>query len=152
MISSINLISYKNVPVFWAQDWYLLRLKDHQPHQLLWEKVPASFSQDSQFWSEELLTSLLEKPAFFPQEGSEFQMKVWRAIAQIRWGELRTYSELAQSIGTPRAVRAVARACGKNPLPLFIPCHRVVGKTDLGGFNGGVELKKKLLRIEGHPL
>jgi O-6-methylguanine DNA methyltransferase len=146
----MNLIRFKNVPVFWAQEWFILRLKDHQPHQLLWKKVPASLTQDSQFWSEELLTSLLEKPIFFPQQGSEFQRSVWRAIAQIPWGEWRTYSDIAHQIGSPQAVRAVAQACGKNPLPLFIPCHRVVGKTDLGGYNGGVELKKKLLRLEGH--
>ena len=146
----MNLIRFKDVPVSYAQDWFLLRLKHHQPYQLLWKKVPASFSEESAFWSQKLASSLKHKPAYFPQEGSEFQQQVWRAIAQIPWGELRTYSELAQAIGSPRAVRAVAGACGKNPLPLFIPCHRVVGKADLGGFNGGVEFKKKLLRLEGH--
>lgn len=146
----MNLINFQEVPVSWGEDCFLLRLKDHRPFELLWKKVPASESKDSLFWSDELLNSLLEKPAYFPDSGTEFQRSVWRAIAKIPWGEVRTYAELASDLGNPKAVRAVAGACGKNPLPLFIPCHRVVGTRDIGGFNGGVELKRRLLAIEGH--
>ncbi len=134
----------------WAAESFLLRTKKGHPYQLLFKKVPASFSEDSRFWSEELLSCLLGKAIYFPQEGSEFQQSVWREIAKIPWGELRTYSQIAEQLGKPQAVRAVANACGQNPLPLFIPCHRVVGKRDWGGFNGGVDLKIKLLRLEGH--
>jgi O-6-methylguanine DNA methyltransferase len=148
----MNLISFEEVSVSWGENSYVLRLMNRIPYQLFFKKVPASFLQESPFWTDKLASCLKQKPTYFPLEGTPFQHKVWRAIAQIPWGELRTYSQLAQAIGSPRAVRAVAGACGKNPLPLFIPCHRVVGKTDLGGFNGGVDLKKRLLRLEGHPL
>ena len=80
--------------------------------------------------------------------GTELQQQVWAAIAVIPWGKTRTYQEIADSIGKPKAVRAVASACGANPLPLFIPCHRVVGERDSGGYAGGVKLKLKLLAAE----
>ena len=86
--------------------------------------------------------------------GTVYQQKVWQAISQIPCGETRTYTELAQQIGS--GPRAVANACGANPLPLFVPCHRVVAKNGLGGFmqgfEGGLEIKKWLLNHEslGH--
>lgn len=82
--------------------------------------------------------------------GTPYQQRVWQAISQIPCGETRTYSELAQQIGS--GPRAVANACGANPLPLLIPCHRVVAKNGLGGFmqgvEGGLEIKKWLLAHE----
>lgn len=121
------------------------------PNELSFKRASKKSSQ-SQYWNEQLLNSLTDKSEYFPDTGTEFQKKVWREIAKISWGELKTYSEIALAIGRPKSVRAVANACGKNPLPLFIPCHRVVGKSDWGGFNGGVDLKKKLLKMEGHLL
>ena len=88
-------------------------------------------------------------------EGTEFQVKVWRAIAKIPKGEVRTYKELARIIKKPKAIRAVANACGKNPYPIKIPCHRVVGSNGyLGGYSvkGGIKQKKSLLRKEGVTL
>ena len=85
-------------------------------------------------------------------EGTEFQVKVWRAIAKIPKGEVRTYKELARIIKKPKAIRAVANACGKNPYPIKIPCHRVVGSNGyLGGYSakGGIKQKKSLLKQEG---
>jgi methylated-DNA-[protein]-cysteine S-methyltransferase len=85
-------------------------------------------------------------------EGTEFQVKVWRAIAKIPKGEVRTYKELARIIKKPKAIRAVANACGKNPYPIKIPCHRAVGSNGyLGGYSakGGIKQKKSLLRKEG---
>ena len=85
-------------------------------------------------------------------EGTEFQVKVWRAIAKIPKGEVRTYKELAKIIKKPKAIRAVANACGKNPYPIRIPCHRVIGSNGyLGGYSakGGIKQKKYLLRKEG---
>jgi len=85
-------------------------------------------------------------------EGTEFQVKVWRAIAKIPKGEVRTYKELARIIKKPKAIRAVANACGKNPYPVKIPCHRVVGSNGyLGGYSakGGIKQKKSLLKQEG---
>ena len=88
-------------------------------------------------------------------EGSAFQVKVWKAISKIPKGEVRTYKELARIIKKPKAIRAVANACGKNPYPIRIPCHRVVGSNGyLGGYSvkGGIKQKKSLLRKEGVTL
>lgn len=82
-------------------------------------------------------------------EGTPFQVKVWNAIEKISFGEKRSYKELAGQINSPRAFRAVGGACHNNPLPLIIPCHRVVGANgNLTGFAGGVPLKKRLLQLE----
>lgn len=78
-----------------------------------------------------------------------FQLRVWRALKQIPYGETRSYSEVAASIGSPRAARAVARACATNPVALAIPCHRVVRNDgSLGGYGFGVERKEVLLATE----
>ena len=82
-------------------------------------------------------------------KGTDFQQQVWREIARIPLGQTKTYGELAAAIGRPKAVRAVGSACGKNPVPLFIPCHRVVGsKGGLGGFSAGLPWKRLLLEAE----
>ena len=81
--------------------------------------------------------------------GTEFQKEVWREMKKIPRGEMRTYGEIAEAIGRPNAVRAVGSACGANPVPLFIPCHRVVAQNGLGGFGAGLPWKKLLLELEG---
>jgi O-6-methylguanine DNA methyltransferase len=82
--------------------------------------------------------------------GTALQRAVWLAIAQIPHGETISYTTLAERVGFPRAVRAVASACGANPLPLVIPCHRVLAKDGgIGGFSlGGIAIKQKLLALE----
>jgi len=82
--------------------------------------------------------------------GTPLQRAVWLALTKIPFGETRSYSDLAESVGFPRAVRAVASACAANPIPLIIPCHRVVAKDGtLAGFSlGGVEVKERLLKLE----
>ncbi len=87
----------------------------------------------------------------FDYGGTDFQREVLSALMRIPYGETVTYAQLAAEIGRPTALRAVAAACGKNPLPIFIPCHRVVGKYDLGGYSdpAGTEIKEYLLRLEG---
>ena len=86
-----------------------------------------------------------------PLKGTEFQIEVGEEISKIPYGETRTYKDLAIAIGKPRSFRAVANACGKNPYPPIIPCHRVV-RTDgkLGGYSGkgGIKTKKMLLQQE----
>ena len=83
-------------------------------------------------------------------QGTEFQRSVWQALAQIPYGELRSYRDIAESLHNPKAVRAVGAANGRNPLPIVVPCHRVVGSDgSLTGFAGGLEAKKVLLRLEG---
>jgi AraC family transcriptional regulator, regulatory protein of adaptative response / methylated-DNA-[protein]-cysteine methyltransferase len=81
--------------------------------------------------------------------GSTFQQRVWQALREIPAGATTTYSELAGRIGSPKAVRAVARACASNPLALLVPCHRVIGKDGgLTGYRWGVERKRMLLERE----
>jgi methylated-DNA-[protein]-cysteine S-methyltransferase len=79
-----------------------------------------------------------------------FQKQVWEATRSIPFGETRSYGWVAQQIGKPAAVRAVGQALGKNPLPIIVPCHRVIaGDGSLCGFGGGLEMKRNLLRLEG---
>ena len=82
--------------------------------------------------------------------GTEFQKKVWAALRDIPWGETRSYGDIARAIGKPTACRAVGMANGRNPLPVFIPCHRVIGTNgSITGYSGGLEKKRFLLRLEG---
>lgn len=81
-------------------------------------------------------------------DGTPFQLAVWQAMQEIAYGDVLSYGQLAQKINRPKAVRAVGSACGANPLPLIIPCHRVVAKGGLGGFGLGLEAKKILLSLE----
>ena len=85
--------------------------------------------------------------------GTPFQKRVWKAIASIPQGETRSYAWLAKKAGSPKAYRAAAQACGANPLPRIIPCHRVIASDgSIGGFSGGIALKRKLLRLEGSSI
>ncbi|MGD0262913.1 MAG: methylated-DNA--[protein]-cysteine S-methyltransferase [Verrucomicrobiota bacterium] len=82
--------------------------------------------------------------------GTEFQRRVWRVLRKIRPGQTRTYAEVAREVGNPKAVRAVGGACGANPIPVFVPCHRVLAANHrLGGFSGGLDWKRTLLAREG---
>jgi methylated-DNA-[protein]-cysteine S-methyltransferase len=81
--------------------------------------------------------------------GTEFQIAVWRAVEAVPYGETATYGQIAASIGKPKAVRAVGAANGANPLPIVIPCHRVIGSDGrLTGYGGGLDLKAALLELE----
>lgn len=82
--------------------------------------------------------------------GTEFQQQVWAALADIPCGETRSYGEIARAIGRPKAVRAVGLANGANPLPIVLPCHRVIGSNgSLTGYGGGLDRKRTLLALEG---
>lgn len=82
--------------------------------------------------------------------GTDFQRRVWEALQQIPYGETRAYKEIANEIGSPKAVRAVGNANNHNPLPLIIPCHRVIGTNGtMVGYSGGMSLKERLLELEG---
>ncbi len=81
--------------------------------------------------------------------GTPFQLSVWNALVTIPYGETRSYRDLAGLIGHPSAVRAVGAANGRNPIPIVIPCHRVIGSSGkLVGFGGGIETKRRLLDLE----
>jgi methylated-DNA-[protein]-cysteine S-methyltransferase len=85
--------------------------------------------------------------------GTEFQRSVWRELREIPYGETISYKQLAERISKPKAVRAVGAANGANPIPIIIPCHRVIGHDgSLTGFGGGLPLKKRLLELESRQL
>ena len=86
-------------------------------------------------------------------EGTPFQMEVWQRLRDIPYGQTISYGELARRIGNPKASRAVGLANGSNPIPIVIPCHRVIGSNGkLTGYGGGLPIKEKLLALERHQL
>jgi len=85
-------------------------------------------------------------------DGTPFQLETWRALSAIPYGRTISYAELARRVGRPAAVRAVGAANGRNPLPIVVPCHRVIGSDgSLTGFGGGLAVKRALLELEGAP-
>ncbi len=115
-----------------------------------WERAPARFAEprrqlDEYFRGERRQFELRLAPV-----GTAFQLAVWRALAEIPYGQTTSYARLAAQLGRSNAVRAVGAANGRNPLPIVLPCHRVIGANgDLTGFGGGLETKAALLRLEG---
>src|SRR5699024_715278 len=102
------------------------------------EKVKAYYKGDYKMFDVHLVMN-----------GTNFQIKVWKALQNIPYGQTANNSEIAEAINHPKAVRAVANAIGANPLLIFVPCHRVIGKDgSLTGFRAGIKLKKQLLTIE----
>ncbi|MDX5981995.1 MGMT family protein [Exiguobacterium profundum] len=87
--------------------------------------------------------------AYVEMNGTPFQQEVWDALLTIPYGETRTYKQIAEQIGRPKAVRAVGQALNRNPLPILFPCHRVIGSSGkLVGFAGGLAEKQRLLEFE----
>jgi methylated-DNA-[protein]-cysteine S-methyltransferase len=85
--------------------------------------------------------------------GTDFQLRVWRALCEIPYGTLRNYADIARAIGQPGAARAVGQAAGCNPLPIVIPCHRVIASDGtIGGYSGGLDIKHRLLALENIEL
>jgi O-6-methylguanine DNA methyltransferase len=97
-----------------------------------------------------------EKPGKFPPldlQGTKFQKGVWREMLKIPYGKTKSYGEIAQAVGNPKAVRAVGGACGANSIPVLVPCHRVLAANNkIGGFGSGLGWKSRLLEIEGVQL
>lgn len=82
-------------------------------------------------------------------EGTDFEKQVWLALKEVPYGETRTYKWMAEKVGSPRAFRAVGQALGKNPIPIILPCHRIIESDgSLGGYSSGIEIKRRLLDIE----
>jgi methylated-DNA-[protein]-cysteine S-methyltransferase len=81
--------------------------------------------------------------------GTPFQISVWRALLKIPYGKVTTYGAIAKRVSNPQAARAVGNAVGANPIPIIVPCHRVVATNGLGGYSCGIEIKKSLLGTEG---
>jgi methylated-DNA-[protein]-cysteine S-methyltransferase len=117
-----------------------------------------SLTAEIRQWHQTTVTALKEmlagkKVKKFPPldpAGTEFQKSVWREMRKISTGQTKSYGEIAEAIGKPKAVRAVGGACGANPIPIFVPCHRVLAANKkIGGFSSGLSWKRKLLAAEG---
>ncbi len=134
--------------------WFSLVEEKGQITQLLWEDRNAGFRSDV------LKEGLNQLDAYFAGKltrfdlplapnGTDFQQQVYRVMQDIPFGEVLTYGEVAKKLGVP--AQPIGQACGSNPIPVIIPCHRIVGTGNLGGFSGlgGVEMKVQLLRHEG---
>ena len=82
-------------------------------------------------------------------DGTPFQQEVWAELSRIPYGETISYGELARRVGRPNGPRAVGQANGRNPIPIIVPCHRVLASNGIGGYGGGLKVKRALLAIEG---
>lgn len=123
------------------------------------DELPASFRA----WAKQTQTALqatltasprralkITLPPLDLSQGTKFRLRVWAELRRIPRGETRSYGEIADELGKRRAARAVGGACGANPIPVLIPCHRVLAANGgLGGFSGGLEWKRRLLALEG---
>ncbi|SDK70697.1 methylated-DNA--[protein]-cysteine S-methyltransferase [Microbulbifer yueqingensis] len=116
-----------------------------------WERGASSLTDAAAGQLEEYLAGrrrVFELP--LQLRGTAFQRRAWQALLEIPYGETRSYMQQAEAVGNPRAVRAVARANGANPLAILVPCHRVIGADgSLTGYAGGLEIKARLLTLEG---
>ncbi|MFK8011971.1 MAG: methylated-DNA--[protein]-cysteine S-methyltransferase [Marinicellaceae bacterium] len=120
-------------------------------------KIDEAWQRDDSFFKEEvsqLKEYFSHKRKHFDlklnPQGTQFQKAVWKRLIQIQFGKTKYYAEIAEEINNPKAARAIGMANNKNPIPIIIPCHRVIGKTgNLTGFAGGLEVKSQLLKLEG---
>ncbi len=114
-----------------------------------WVRRPAVLAEATRQLKAYFAGELQDFDLELTPHGTPFQLEVWEALRNIPYGATTSYGELAQSIGRPRSARAVGAANGKNPLPVVVPCHRVIGASgDLTGFGGGLEIKSALLALE----
>jgi methylated-DNA-[protein]-cysteine S-methyltransferase len=132
---------------------YFPQGRNTRPVQPDWQRRPEHFRevkrQLAAYFRGDLKTFDLE----LAPEGTEFQHRVWAALSRIPYGTVVSYRSIAEAIDNPRAVRAVGGATGKNPIPIIVPCHRVIGSNGaLTGFGGGLQTKSRLLDLEKrHP-
>ena len=118
-------------------------------------QIPAKISRWHQATAAALKNILAGRspkkfPPFDLSNGTTFRRKVWNTLRKIARGQTKSYGEIARAMGKPKAVRAVGGACGANPIPVLVPCHRVLAANKkLGGFSGGLDWKRKLLTREG---
>jgi methylated-DNA-[protein]-cysteine S-methyltransferase len=146
-VGKLKLVASANalIAVLWERERpnrVKLAMLQHDPQQRILEETERQLGE--YFAGTRNQFDLPLEPA-----GTEFQKKVWRALREIPFGQTRSYLDLAKSIGSAKAVRAVGAANGKNPLSIVVPCHRIVGANGtLTGFAGGLEAKAKLLALE----
>ncbi len=125
----LELKQWPNVTVFEQETFLLKKVKDQLLKYLAGKKKTFDLPLDFR--------------------GTPFQKKVWGALSRIPYAQTRSYQDIAEAIGNPKATRAVGMANNRNPLPILVPCHRVIGKDgSMVGYGGGLSLKKKLLSLE----
>jgi methylated-DNA-[protein]-cysteine S-methyltransferase len=142
-----------------AGDWSVLRLVSFESSKRSasprrgWKQDKAPFAEVILQLQDYFRGELRKFDLPLAMEGTDFQLRVWNALRAIPYGETISYAQLAERIGNPKAVRAVGLANGSNPIPIIIPCHRVIGSDgSLTGFGGGLSTKKKLLDLENKQL
>jgi len=124
-----------------------------QPPDSDWQQNPAPFKEAIRQLGAYFAGELEEFDLALAPEGTPFQLDVWKYLCDIPYGETISYGELARRIGNPNASRAVGLANGSNPIPIIIPCHRVIGSNGkLTGYGGGLPIKEKLLALEKKQL
>jgi methylated-DNA-[protein]-cysteine S-methyltransferase len=127
--------------------------KRSMPPQAAWKQNRAEFAEVIRQLQAYFRGELKEFDLRLAMEGTEFQLRVWNELRAIPYGETISYAQLAGRIGNPQAVRAVGAANGSNPIPIIVPCHRVIGSNgSLTGFGGGLPTKKMLLELESKQL
>jgi methylated-DNA-[protein]-cysteine S-methyltransferase len=114
-------------------------------------KAPESFRRQLSDYFDGALREFHQPLLFL--SGTAFEKKVWLTLMEVPYGETRTYKWLAERIGNPKAVRAVGHALGSNPIPIVLPCHRIIGSDgSLVGYTGGIDIKRRLLDLEYYYL
>ncbi len=129
----------------------IIRFHGHQEEAWVVDRAPfrAAIEQLRAYFAGKLTAFDLT----LAPEGTPFQQSVWQALTHIPYGETTTYGAIARQIGRPNAIRAVGAANGANPIPIIIPCHRVIGSNGkLTGFGGGLPTKERLLKLESRQL
>ena len=143
--------SYETIlgPVtFVEEDGTLLAISTHRSFEGMVQETSLIKEAHLQF-SEYLKGERKEFDIPFRMKGTKFQKQVWTALCEIPYGETRSYKQIAEAIGNPKAVRAVGMANNQNPLLVLVPCHRVIGSNgQLVGYAGGLDKKEFLLRLE----
>lgn len=143
----------------WAESGRLVAI-DRSPYFL-----PAVSTPDEWDWSRDLQNQLSQEltqyasgqPVHFRTPlhlaGTDWQLRVWRSLQDLVWGETTSYGDLARALGQPSASRAVGKAIGENPLLILVPCHRVLGAAgEVTGYRGGLAMKRALLELESAQL
>ncbi|RKE04550.1 methylated-DNA--[protein]-cysteine S-methyltransferase [Marinifilum flexuosum] len=118
-----------------------------------WEQSTEKLSQAKEQLLAYFNSNLVQFELQLDPDGTVFQKQIWKQLEEIPFGEIRSYQDIANAIEKPNACRAIGMANSKNPIPIIIPCHRVIGKNGkLTGYAGGLDIKAKLLQIEGIDL
>ena len=137
---------------FVEEDGALLAITTHRPYEGIEHEtalIKEAYRQLSEYLKGE--RRMFDLP--LNPRGTDFQKRVWRALCDIPYGETRSYKQIAEAIGNPKAVRAVGMANNRNPITIVVPCHRVIGADGkLVGYGGGLEMKEFLLRLESCSL